>query len=71
MRKKKKTSFIPAAEVIEHNHDTGLTAVRFANLLNASDTEQVDLRRFQWRQAEAPWIAKVATVQVVWSRGHR
>jgi hypothetical protein len=59
MKRKKKTSFLPA-EVVEHNHDTGLTAVRFAK---ASDIEQVDLRRFQWRQADAPWVAKVATVQ--------
>ena len=59
MKKKKKSNFTPA-EVVKHDHDSGLTTVRFAG---ASDIEQVDLRRFQWRQADSPWIAKVATLQ--------
>jgi len=59
MKKKKKNNFTPA-EVVKHDHDSGLTTVRFAG---ASDIEQVDLRRFQWRQADSPWIAKVATLQ--------
>ena len=59
MKKKKKHNFTPA-EVVKHDHDSGLTTVRFAG---ASDIEQVDLRRFQWRQADPPWIAKVATLQ--------